>query len=91
MAGCDYLTQIKGVGMKMAQKLISKNHTIKKALAELSGTKQIPDAYEENFMKAMLTFRFQRVYCPKRQQCVSVNPLNPKEWRSTSNLNEIIG
>lgn len=45
MAGCDYLTQIKGVGMKMAQKLISKNHTIKKALAELSATKQIPDSY----------------------------------------------
>lgn len=73
MAGCDYLPQIKGVGMKMAQKLISKNHTIKKALAELSSSKQIPEAYEENFMKALLTFRFQRVYCPKRKACVTVN------------------
>lgn len=32
MAGCDYLSQIKGVGMISAQKVISKNHTIKKAL-----------------------------------------------------------
>jgi ribosomal protein S13 len=33
MAGCDYLTQIKGVGMKLAQKVISRHHNIKKALA----------------------------------------------------------
>jgi len=42
MAGCDYLNQIKGVGMKLAQKLISKNHTLKKALVEISQQKQIP-------------------------------------------------
>ena len=33
MAGCDYLDQIKGVGLKLAQKLISKNTTLKRALA----------------------------------------------------------
>ena len=81
MAGCDYLNQIKGVGMKLAQKVISKNHTVKKALAELSQGKQIPESYEDNFMKAMLTFRFQRVYCPLRKTCVSVNDMNPKAWR----------
>lgn len=45
MAGCDYLDQIKGVGMKLAQKVISKNVTLKKALAELSQSKQIPQSY----------------------------------------------
>lgn len=39
MAGCDYLDQIKGVGMKLAQKVISKNKSFKKALAELSQAK----------------------------------------------------
>jgi len=26
----------------------------------------IPETYEEDFMRAFLTFKFQRVYCPKR-------------------------
>ena len=46
MAGCDYLDQIKGVGLKLAQKLISKNTTLKRALSEISLTKQIPPDYE---------------------------------------------
>lgn len=81
MSGCDYLNQIKGVGMKLAQKAIAKNHTVKKALAELSQGKQIPDCYEDNFMKAMLTFRFQRVYCPLRKCCVEINEMEPMKWR----------
>jgi ribosomal protein S13 len=36
MAGCDYLTEIKGVGLKLAQKVISKNYTVRKAIMELS-------------------------------------------------------
>ena len=32
MAGCDYLPQIKGVGIKLAQKVISRNGTLKRAL-----------------------------------------------------------
>ena len=79
MAGCDYLDQIKGVGMKLAQKVISKNTTLSKALSELSQSKQIPPSYKDNFLKALLTFRFQRVYCPIRKDCVSVNELNLKE------------
>jgi exonuclease-1 len=75
MAGCDYLPQIKGVGIKLAQKVISRNHTLKKSLIELAVNKTIPDNYEDNFLKALLTFRFQRVYCPKRKRCVEVNEL----------------
>lgn len=45
MAGCDYLDQIKGVGMKLAQKIVGKNNTLKRALAEISQTKQIPPNY----------------------------------------------
>lgn len=86
MAGCDYLNQIKGVGMKLAQKVISKNHTVKKALAELSQGKNIPECYEDNFMKAMLTFRFQRVYCPLRRSCVSVNEMDPLKWREIKDI-----
>jgi hypothetical protein len=44
MAGCDYLSEIKRVGLKLAQKMISKNCIVKKALGELSG-KEIPESY----------------------------------------------
>lgn len=63
--------------MKLAQKVISKNHTVKKAIIEISQGKQIPEYYEDDFMKAMLTFRFQRVFCPIRKECVSVNEMCP--------------
>jgi 5'-3' exonuclease len=35
MAGCDYLDEIKGIGMNTAQKVISKNYTLKKSLMTL--------------------------------------------------------
>lgn len=33
----------------------------------------IPETYEEDFMRAFLTFKFQRVYCPKRQKLVTLH------------------
>jgi exonuclease-1 len=66
LTGCDYLNQIRGVGPMGAFNLISRNKTGKAALRELRSTaKNIPVDYEENFIKAFLTFRFQRVYCPR--------------------------
>lgn len=38
--------------------------------------KPIPHDYVDNFMKAFLTFRFQRVYCPSRKQCVEINNMD---------------
>jgi hypothetical protein len=37
-------------------------------------------------MKAMLTFRFQRVYCPLKKKCVSVNEMDTKKWREIKEI-----
>jgi exonuclease-1 len=75
LSGCDYLGQLSGIGIKKAQKIISRVSTFKRFIEEMS-SENIPADYEENFMKAFLTFRFQRVYCPKRKMCVEVNERN---------------
>jgi hypothetical protein len=33
----------------------------------------VPDKYEDDFMRAFLTFKFQRVFCPKRQKLVMLH------------------
>ena len=35
----------------------------------------IPDGYEEDYKKAFLTFKFQRVYCPTRQKLVMLHDI----------------
>ena len=39
------------------------------------GKFDIPDNYEQEYKKAFLTFKFQRVYCPKRQKIVMLNEI----------------
>lgn len=76
LSGCDYLNQIAGIGLKTAQKSIGRVTTFRGFLGEISNKSLIPADYEINFMKAFLTFRFQRVYCPKRKACVELNDLS---------------
>jgi hypothetical protein len=33
----------------------------------------VPENYDKEFKRALLTFKFQRVYCPKRQKLVMLN------------------
>ena len=74
LSGCDYLNQINGIGIKTAQKSIGRVTTFRGFLGELgSKSNEVPHDYELNFMKAFLTFRFQRVYCPRRRACVELN------------------
>ena len=74
LSGCDYLNQINGIGLKTAQKYIGRVTTFRGFLGELGNkASDVPTNYELNFMKAFLTFRFQRVFCPKRRACVELN------------------
>jgi exonuclease-1 len=70
LSGCDYLNQIAGVGLKTALKSIGRTTTFRGFLGEISNKSLIPPDYEQSFMKAFLTFRFQRVYCPLKKTCV---------------------
>ena len=77
LSGCDYLAQINGIGLKTAQKYIGRVNTFRGFLGELgSKTSEVPANYDYNFMKAFLTFRFQRVFCPKQRKCVELNNID---------------
>jgi exonuclease 1 len=83
-SGCDYLHSLKGVGLKRAIQLVDnggKDDTFLEAMTILRSDKKIdiPSKYEKHFMKAFLTFKFQRVYCPQRKKLVHLfDPLiNP--------------
>uniref|UniRef100_M4BNA8 XPG-I domain-containing protein n=1 Tax=Hyaloperonospora arabidopsidis (strain Emoy2) TaxID=559515 RepID=M4BNA8_HYAAE len=41
----------------------------------LEGKVQIPATYEDDFAKAVLTFRHQRVYCPDKKELVPLTPI----------------
>ena len=60
LSGCDYLESIKGIGFKRAHKLIEENVTFDETLKALwkDNKIEVPDNYEENFVKAYLTFKF---------------------------------
>ena len=76
LSGCDYLGSIKGIGFKKAFKLIHEFGdditTILKKLRK-EGKYIIPLDYEKNFEKAMLTFKFQMVYCPEKRDLIHLN------------------
>lgn len=68
-SGCDYLDSIKGIGFKKAVKLVEEggaDTTFLEAMTILRSDKkvEIPSKYEKHFMRAFLTFKFQKVFCP---------------------------
>ena len=70
LSGCDYLESIKGIGLKKAHRLVYETGMDIKGLfrrIRREGKFLIPQSYEETFMKALLTFKFQRVYCPEKE------------------------
>jgi exonuclease-1 len=72
-SGCDYLESIKGIGFKKAVKLVEdggKDNCFLESMTILRSDKkiEIPSKYEKHFMRAFLTFKFQKVYCPQRKK-----------------------
>jgi len=59
-SGCDYLDSIKGIGFKTAFKLFKEHRHYKKVIQQvrISGKYKIPEGYEEEYEKALLTFKF---------------------------------
>jgi exonuclease-1 len=75
-SGCDYLESIKGIGFKKAFKLFHEYGDdlpaiLKKIRRE--GKLIIPPDYEKNFELALLTFKFQMVYCPEKRELVHLH------------------
>jgi exonuclease-1 len=81
LTGCDYLNQVKSIGIKGAFQLIAVHKTGLKAIKYLrSRVKEVPFDYEKEFVRAFLTFKLQVVYCPLLKKCVRLANLIPKNY-----------
>ena len=72
LSGCDYLGNITGMGLKNAYRLVRKFKTAEKIvrMLQFDGKYHVPPGYLDDFQRAELTFRFQRVYCPQQKRVV---------------------
>ncbi|KAI5776872.1 putative exonuclease [Geopyxis carbonaria] len=75
LSGCDYLDNIPKMGLKTAHRLVRRHKTVDRVIraVQLDGTKVVPKGYLEAFERADLTFRHQRVFCPRAQRLVFCN------------------
>ena len=78
LSGCDYLGNITGMGLKNAYRLVRKFKTAEKVvrMLQFDGKYHVPPGYLEDFQRAELTFRFQRVYCPQQKKVVPIGDIN---------------
>lgn len=77
LSGCDYLAPLGGIGLKTLHKYFLKYKRIDQVLNALrrEANKLITKEYENEFIKAELTFQHQRVFCPLEQKIVPLHPL----------------
>ncbi|OQR95452.1 exonuclease 1 [Thraustotheca clavata] len=77
LSGCDYVASIPGLGVKKSHGLLQRYGSWKKVVRSLrlEGKLTIAKSYEEDFERARLTFRHQRVYDPTTQTLVNLTPL----------------
>ena len=78
-AGCDYLKNIKTIGIHKAKQLVKNDNF----LEELQKHKYAPANYKESFLQARSVFQHQLVYHIKEKQ---VRPLT--EWNESDERQE---
>eukprot|EP01084_Bolivina_argentea_P258940 436738_1 len=77
LSGCDYVKNLKGIGIKTAIKYCSQTTNIDRILNQLLYLKfsTAPKDYKIQFKRAVLTFRYQRVYDMYKKKMTHLNPL----------------
>ncbi|GFR51468.1 hypothetical protein Agub_g13877 [Astrephomene gubernaculifera] len=77
-AGCDFLPNLSGVGIKKAHAMMRKHRDFVKAVRFLrfNGT-SLPPGYEVRFQRTIWLFRHQRVFCPHDRVMTHLRPLPP--------------
>jgi len=76
LSGCDYISNISGVGIKKAYDIIVKYKDLDKIFKYLREEYKVPDNYEWSFNRAYLTFCHQKVYDPNNQNIIYLSPVN---------------
>lgn len=68
MAGCDYVSSIRGIGIKKAINLIQKQNDIIKVIENLNEDKlfaeRVPKDYQEKVINAINIFKYATVFNP---------------------------
>jgi 5'-3' exonuclease len=76
LAGCDYLKSCKNIGLKTAYKYVSQHPSLSQIILKLKRELgKIPEDYEEQFLKAIYSFKYHRVFCPLKGEMVHLNPV----------------
>eukprot|EP01084_Bolivina_argentea_P258939 436737_1 len=80
LSGCDYVKNLKGIGIKTSIKYCSENRNIDHIVDELLSIKFsiAPNDYKEQFKQAVWTFHHQRVYNINTKKLTYLNPLTPQ-------------
>ncbi|KAL3662575.1 hypothetical protein V7S43_012428 [Phytophthora oleae] len=88
-SGCDYLPSIPGFGLKKAYTAMKQHGSFTKIIRalRLEGKVRVPDTYEDDFRKAVLTFRHQRVYCPTKKEMVPLTPIPANVLETDPSMN----
>lgn len=89
LSGCDYLENIKGVGINTAIKLLRTHNSIELVVNEIRKKKNVPESYLSDFMNAKLTFKYQVVYDPERCDRVYLDgTVKEKSYKFLGNIDE---
>jgi exonuclease-1 len=77
LSGCDYLPNLKSIGLTRAHSLLRRHKTVERVLQHLrfEGKVSVPSDYKAKFNQADLTFLHSWVFCPKAQGLVNLIPL----------------
>lgn len=71
-SGCDYLEGVGNIGLKTAYRMLRKYKTPERMIRMLQfdGKFKVSENYLAQFKQAELTFIYQRVFCPNKQELV---------------------
>lgn len=84
LAGCDYLSNVRGIGIHRAYQLVSRSDTWFDALIEKGASKD----YEDRFLEAVAVFEHQTVFYVEALKTV---PLEKWEAGSLTELQHLCG
>eukprot|EP01084_Bolivina_argentea_P258937 436731_1 len=92
LAGCDYVKNLRGIGIKTAVKYCTENRNIEHLLETLMIDKfnTAPNDYPIQFKRAVLTFCHQIVYDSDTDKLVHLNPLTPAVNKYLEQLNKYL-
>ncbi|KAF1808648.1 PIN domain-like protein, partial [Eremomyces bilateralis CBS 781.70] len=79
LSGCDYLANMKNMGLKNAHAMVRKHKSIDRIIRaiQFDGKFKVPPGYLKLFDQAEKTFLYQRVFDPKTKQLVTLNDPTP--------------